>query len=83
MGRIASFWQSITKSRYACYLEQELERTRAELKLWQDAMLEKDGLPRVHPAPEKELPRPKARLLPSQWRMKAQHLTASKEEKPS
>lgn len=57
------------KSEYVRHLEAEVIRLRTELQRWQDAMLVKDGLPRISrdEAP-KLVTQPKSKLLPSQWK---------------
>jgi hypothetical protein len=54
------------------YLEAENERLREELRLWQDALLQKEGLPHVHLRDKDPLPKLKRRVLPSQWRSEAE-----------
>jgi hypothetical protein len=56
------------KSRYVLYLEQELERTRDELRRWQDAALIKEGLPALTPQVKAPMQKQASRPLPSQWK---------------
>lgn len=58
------------KSAYVKFLEDERERLLSELRLWQDAALVREGLPKLTPrsAEAVALPKTKPRWLPSQWR---------------
>jgi hypothetical protein len=82
MGRIASWLTQIVKGRYTCYLEQELERTRTELRQWQGIFLTHEGLPKLDPSVPRPLPKMSNRMLPSQLRQKLEAFTLPK-EKPS
>lgn len=72
---LRSAWEWVTKSRYTCYLEQELERTRFERDGFRDALLESMNLPRIQPHQIAPIPKMKQRLTPSQWRTKLEALT--------
>lgn len=84
MGRFSSAlrtsWNWITKSRYTCYLEQELERTRAELRQWQEIFLTEQGLPKLNPSEARPLPKMHGRILPSQFRAKLEAFTMPKDK---
>ena len=80
MGRFASFWERITKSRYTCYLEQELERTRTELRQWQEIFLTEQGLPKLTPNTAQPLPKTHGRMLPSQFKQKLSAFTMPKDK---
>jgi len=73
-------WNWITKSRYTCYLEQELERTRAELRSWQEIFLTEQGLPKLTPQTVQPLPKTHGRMLPSQFKQKLSAFTMPKEK---
>lgn len=68
-------WRNWFKSTYTLSLEAERERLLAELRLWQDAALVREGLPKLTPRDMKPLPQMKPRMLPSQWlaRIAAKH----------
>lgn len=84
MGRISSAlrtsWNWITKSRYTCYLELELERTRAELRQWQEIFLTEQGLPKLTPSEVRPLQKVHGRMLPSQFKQKLEAFTTPKEK---
>lgn len=83
MGRfISKAWSLLTKSRYTRHLESELERLRAELRLWQDAALLREGLPRLTPREDTPLPQVKGRMLPSMWKARLEARHQEKEKKP-
>ncbi len=77
---LAKAWSLATKSRYTRHLESELERLRAELRLWQDAALVREGLPKLTPREDKQLPQVKGRMLPSIWRARLEALHPEKEK---
>lgn len=74
-------WNFITKSKYTCYLEQELERTRTELRQWQEIFLTEQGLPKLTPQTSTPLPKMHSRMLPSQLKQKLEAFTTPKEKK--
>ena len=69
------------KSRYVTSLEEEVIRLRAELRLWQDAALVKEGLPRLTKNEIRPLPHIASKPLPSQWRRKMESLVAEIQER--
>lgn len=71
------------KSTYTLSLEAERDRLLAELRLWQDAALVREGLPKLTPQVAKELPKTKARMLPSQWRSQIESRHPEQEKKPA
>jgi len=73
-------WNWITKSRYTCYLEQELERTRTELREWQSLIIAEKGLPALSPVEARPLPRTHGRMLPSQFKEKLSAFTMPKDK---
>lgn len=76
-------WEKIRRFIFfrQAYLEDELARTREELHRWQDALLVARGATPLTPRAEKALPATKARLLPSQWKARAEQFTRKKEKK--
>jgi hypothetical protein len=79
MGKFRNFLDSLTKSRYTCYLEQELERYRLDNQRLLNALLESHGLPHVTPSELKPLPIMRGKMLPSQWKDKLERATMPKE----
>ena len=73
-------WNWIAKGRYTCYLEQELERTRTELRQWQEIFLTEQGLPKLTPTAPQTLPKTHGRMLPSQFKAKLAAFTMPKEK---
>lgn len=75
-------WRNWFKSTYTLSLEAERDRLLAELRLWQDAALIREGLPKLTPQAAKELPKTKARMLPSIWRshLESRHLEKDKSD---
>lgn len=65
-----SFLRTLFTSRYTRFLEDEREWLLSELRLWQDAALVREGLPKLTPKKEADVkpPQMKPRWLPSQWR---------------
>jgi len=80
MSRFSEAWERITKSRYTCYLEQELERTRTELRQWQEIFLTHEGLPKLNQEIPRPLPKMGNRMLPSQMKAKLESFTTPKEK---
>lgn len=76
-------WRNWFKSSYTRFLEAERERLLAELRLWQDAALVREGLPKLTARAEVKLPQTKPRMLPSQWRTQIEARHPAKEEKAS
>jgi len=77
--KFAEIWEAITKSRYTCLLEQELERARIERDGFRDALLQHMNLPRIAKSEPKPLPTMKRRTLPTLWRQKMEAVTTPKE----
>jgi len=71
------------KSTYTLSLEAEVERLRSELRLWQDAALVREGLPKLTPRETKPLPQTKPRMLPSQWKSQIEARHPEQEKKPA
>jgi hypothetical protein len=83
-GSINKLWQSIHSMLFfrLTYMEAEVAWYKEELRKWQDALLQSKGLPPVTPHEPKPTVKQKSRLLPSQWRSRAEHFVYREEKKP-
>lgn len=81
MTQVLAWFRKAFKSNYVSYLETEIERLRAELLRWQNATLNREGLPPLIPRETKPQQVRTGRPLPSQY-LRAMSARTGLKDKP-